>query len=254
MKPSLLLLSFLMLAAGPALAADATKTNPKAVAMPSPGYPAELTDTGKAGVAVMEFVVKADGSVGDIVVKSADHPAFGAAATEVLGQWKFEPGTRNGEPADMKVSLPMKFTPPVEQLINAAFKRKVFLKLTEPALSQKDYGKKLKVKKNAAPEYPRQLRGKAVDAKVEVQFVVAPDGTTVNPKIVGDVRKEFVTPSINAVVKTIYEPPVKDGKPVYVEMSRTLKFSEPLPDIGGNFGGRSGGRQGGEGGGGGDYD
>ena len=62
-----------------------------------------------------------------------------------------------------------------------------------------------------------------------------------------------------AVAQTTYQPPKKDGNPVYVEMTRTLNFAEEPADRGrgelpGDFfgGGGGGRRRGGEGGGEGD--
>ena len=235
-------------------AVQAQKVPPKRIDTPAPEYPAELADTGLSGNAVIEAVIKADGSVADAVVKSADQPAFGAAAVAALAHWRFEPGTNDGVAVDRKVSLPFKFAAPGEQRMNAFFKRKVFLKLTEPVVSQKDFGREPKVAKEAPLFYPKALVGSKVAEKVQVQFVVAPDGTTVNPKIVGKPRMEFTFPALMAVAQTTYQPPKKDGKPVYVEMSRTLNFVEVPADRGRDelpgdfFSGGGGGRRGGGGG------
>jgi len=236
----------------------AQKVPPKPISTPAPEYPAELTDTGLSGNAVVEATIKADGSVTEAVVKSADQPAFGTAAVAALARWRFEPGTVDGVATDRKVSLPFKFTAPHDQQMNAFFKRKVFLKLTEPVVSQKDYGRDPTMVKDARLVYPKALAGSKVEEKVEVQFVVAPDGTTVNPKILGKPRMEFAFPALMAVAQIAYEPPKKDGKPVYVEMSRTLKFAEEPPapesrELPSDFfgGGGGGGRRGGGGGGGG---
>jgi TonB family protein len=232
--------------------ADTQLTPPKPVTTPSPGYPAELTDTGISGQAVLTFVVKADGSVADPAVKSADQPAFGTAAAAAVANWKFEPGVRDGTPVDLKVTQQFRFQAPFEQQVNARFGRKVFTKVEEPVLDQKAYGKKPKVKKNVTPAYPRSLARSGVSEKVQVEFTVAPDGTTLNPKIVGDVKhKEFVMPAFEAVALTTYEPPVKDGKGVYVAANTTLRFEEPVQERGGGGGGRRGGGGGSRGGGGG---
>jgi TonB family protein len=234
----------------------AQKTPPRPISTPAPEYPAELVDTGLSGKAIIEAVIKADGSVTDAVVKSADQPAFGAAAVAAIAHWRFAPGTNDGVATDRKVSLPFKFTAPQEQQMNAFFKRKVFLKLTEPVVSQKDFGRAPKVAKDARLVYPKALAGSKTEEKVQVQFVVAPDGTTVNPKIVGKPRMEFAFPALMAVAQTTYQPPKKDGNPVYVEMTRTLNFAEEPAERGRGelpgdfFGGGGGGRRRGGGGGG----
>lgn len=229
----------------------AQKVDPKPVNTPSPGYPEALTDTGLNGVVEVDLTVKADGSVADAQLGMATHRAFGRAALAAVAVWRFEPGTLDGAPVDRKVSIPFRFAAPFEQVINASAKRKVFAALPEPALTDKDYPtKKLKVKKPARPIYPRALAGSDIEEKVQVKFVVAPDGTTLNPTVVGAKHKEFEAPAIQAVALMSYEPPLKDGKPVYVETTMTLPFANERPDFGGGRGG-GGGMGGGRGGGGG---
>lgn len=227
-----------------ALAASlhAASTNPLPLDPVSPGYPAALADSGLNGTASIEFVVKADGTVSDARVKSADHEAFGQAALAALQKWKFAPATVDGTAVDRKVTIPFNFNAPLVQQLNAKLKRKVFQEVTEPVLSVKEFGKKLKVTKPARPAYPPTARGASGD--VEVKFVVAPDGTTINPEIVKAPRREFVAPAILAVAGMTFEPPVKDGKGAYVATTTKVSFAPPQA-------GRK--RGGGAGGGGGDF-
>jgi TonB family protein len=235
----------LALCVGPVFA---QKVAPKALETKSPGYPEELADTGIVGQAVIVVTVKADGTVTDPVVAAADQPVFAKAAQEAVLQWKFQPGTKDGVPSDMKVSVPFKFAVPFEQQVNIASKRKVFAQPEGPVLTLKDFGGKLKEKTKVNPIYPRSLARSGVTEKVEVEFVVAPDGTTINPKITKKTEHpEFINAAILTIVRTAYEPPVKDGKPVYVATTKTLRFEEPQQDRGGAGGGR-GGRGGGMGG------
>ena len=218
---------------------------PRPALTPSPGYPIQLTDTGLSGGAVIVCTIKSDGSVADASVKTADHAAFGAAALAAVGGWRFEPGLLDGKPVDLKTSLPFNFHAPYEQQVNAAMKRKVFRPVTEPILGQDDFGRKPKVKKNSPPAYPRALARSGLKEKVRVQFVIAPDGTTLNPKVLDNPRQEFVNPAIDAVARTTYQPPVKDGHAVYVEMTTILTFEEEAPPAQserGRGGQRGGGR------------
>jgi TonB family protein len=240
-----------------ALTLNAASTVPKPLETPSPSYPAALTDTGQKGSATIEVIVKADGSVAEAQVKSADHEAFGEAARVAIEKWRFEPATADGKPVDKRVTVPFNFVPPVTQMLNAKFKRKVFQAVPEAVLSQKEYGRKLKEIKPPRPAYPAAAKG--ATANVEVRYVVAPDGSTINPELVGNAKKEFMLPAILAIASATYEPPVKDGKGVYVEMKRKLAFEPPQParrrggngsgEIGDGGGGGFGGGFGGGGGG-----
>ncbi|HVS53417.1 MAG TPA: energy transducer TonB [Opitutaceae bacterium] len=251
MKKVLLLACFVFAAA----LVRAEKTAPKVVSASSPGYPEELTDTGMNGAAEVDIVVKADGTVGDAQLAMATHRAFGRAAMATIKTWRFEPAMQDGVAIDQKVSVPFRFTAPFEQTINATAKRKVFVALPETALTDKEFPtKKLKVKKPARPQYPRALAGSDVDEKVQVKFVVGPDGAPLNPTIATPPKhKEFESAAIQAVALMSYEPPVKDGKPVYVEATTTVEFENQRRGGGDEFrggGGGGGNRRGGGGGGG----
>jgi TonB family protein len=236
----------LVLAASPL---HAQKIDPKVINAPSPGYPSELTDSGLSGSAEVDIVVKADGTVADARLAMANHRAFGRVALAAISTWQFQPASLDGRPVDAKVSVPFRFQAPLDQQVNAAVKRKVFIELPEAALSQKDYGSKLKVKKAARNVYPRSLAGTGIEEDVKVSFIVAPDGTTFNPTIVGKPHSELILPALQAIATTTYEPPLKNGKPVYVEATTSLTFNEERRGEGG--GGRGGGGGGGGRGGGG---
>lgn len=223
----------------------AAATDPKPLATPSPGYPAALTDSGRSGSASIDIVVKADGTVGEASIKAADHEAFGEAALAVIRQWTFEPGTKDGVPVERRVTVPFRFTAPLTQQLNARLNRKVFQPILVHVYSQKEYGKRLRTTKPPRPRYPPDGKG---EEKVEVKYVVAPDGTTVNPEIVGSPRPEFILPAILAIAGTVYEPPVKDGKPVYVATSTRLTIAPPQPQPSKRRGGGGGLGDGGFGG------
>src|SRR5690606_34778267 len=112
-----------------------------------PGYPAALTDTGRSGTATVDVVVRPDGSVGSASLKSADDDAFGEAALAAVAMWRFKPATVDGTPVEKRVTVPFKFVAPVTQQLNAKFQRRLFQEVTEPVLSQKEFGRKLKAKK-----------------------------------------------------------------------------------------------------------
>jgi TonB family protein len=209
----------------------AQRTAPKPTTFPSPKYPAVLVDTGTSGEATIDVVVKTDGSVGEPVLKSADHPAFGTEAMAVIEQWKFQPGALDGAPVDMHVTIPFKFFAPPEQKINAMAKRKVYLPLPGEPMTAKAYGR-LKVKNPARPAYPATLAKSGVKEDVKLRFVVNPDGMVVNPQFETQPNVQLIIPAIAAVSQMTYEPPKKGGKGVYVESSTTLHFEEPPPGEG----------------------
>lgn len=247
MKPCSLCSLFLAtatLAITPLLLAQ--KAPPKPATFASPKYPAALTDSGVSGQATIDVMVKADGSVADPVVQSADNPAFGVEAMAVIEQWKFQPGTADGAPIDMRVAIPFQFRAPFDQKINAMAKRKVYLVLPEPAMTAKAYGK-LKPKGTVRPAYPPGLAKSGLKQDLKVNFVVTPEGNVVNPQFATEPQSPLlIVPAIAAVSQLTFDPPKKSGKRVYVEGTITLHFEEPPPGEG------RGGRGKGKGGGGGE--
>jgi TonB family protein len=76
-----------------------------------PEYPEEARDAGVTGVMLVEAEVLPDGTPGKITVKEgiAGYPGFDQAAIEAVRQWRFTPGTLNGEPVKAKVMIPLEF-------------------------------------------------------------------------------------------------------------------------------------------------
>jgi len=61
------------------------------------------------GTAHVVFVVDKQGRVQDAVVQSSTDPVFERAALAAVKQWKFEPGTRSGEPVRFRMRVPIVF-------------------------------------------------------------------------------------------------------------------------------------------------
>jgi TonB family protein len=76
-----------------------------------PDYPRLARDSGTEGWVDMEFVVRADGNVGDVRVLAAQ-PAgtFDAAAIAALSRWRFEPVLRDGRAVEQRARMRMRFT------------------------------------------------------------------------------------------------------------------------------------------------
>ncbi len=76
-------------------------------------YPLELLDTDPLpGEAQVEVVIDRRGRVQLPRVVTASHDAFGWAAATAVSGWVFKVPRRNGEPVDVRVRIPFRFTPP----------------------------------------------------------------------------------------------------------------------------------------------
>lgn len=77
-----------------------------------PVYPQALRAEKSTGEATIEFIIDRDGRARLPRIGSASKDEFGWAAATAISQWVFERPIRNGEPVDVRVSIPVSFAPP----------------------------------------------------------------------------------------------------------------------------------------------
>jgi TonB family protein len=83
---------------------------PKVISMEKPVYPLALRFYGVRGSVTIDFVVDVHGQVRNAVIIESDNPAFDELALKALRRWKFQPGTRDGQPVNMRSRVPMVFS------------------------------------------------------------------------------------------------------------------------------------------------
>jgi periplasmic protein TonB len=82
---------------------------PRVIFQRTPTYPPELRRSKRRGTVHVVFTVDTRGRVSNPKVDKSTDPAFDQAAIEAVKQWKFEPGTRNGEKVQFKLRVPITF-------------------------------------------------------------------------------------------------------------------------------------------------
>ena len=87
-------------------------TIPRIIREVKPQYTAEAMRAKIQGGVLLECVVQTDGTVGDVrVIRSLDTTyGLDQEAIKAAKQWLFAPGTRNGEPVPVMVSIELTFT------------------------------------------------------------------------------------------------------------------------------------------------
>lgn len=73
-------------------------------------YPAADREAGRQGTVVIRFVVTATGEAAAVEVARSVSPGLDAAAAEAVRQTRFVPGTQNGQPVNVRMTLPVRFT------------------------------------------------------------------------------------------------------------------------------------------------
>jgi 2,3-bisphosphoglycerate-dependent phosphoglycerate mutase len=74
-----------------------------------PVYPPEAKEKRITGVVITEVLVNRNGNVVDVRVLKPLPYGLDQAAVDAVRQWKFRPGTRNGEPVDVYFALTVNF-------------------------------------------------------------------------------------------------------------------------------------------------
>ena len=75
-----------------------------------PSYTEDAKARGVQGRVEMSAVVLADGTVGDVTVKTSLDPDLDQQAVIALKQWRFRPGTKDDKPVDVQCDVEMTFT------------------------------------------------------------------------------------------------------------------------------------------------
>ena len=83
---------------------------PRPLVKVAPFYPLSARAKDIEGKVELVFVVQTDGSVSDIeVTDSFPGKIFVQAALRAVRQWRFKPGTKDGQPVATRVRLPLRF-------------------------------------------------------------------------------------------------------------------------------------------------
>jgi TonB family protein len=76
----------------------------------APKFPAMTRNRATSGWVELEFTVRADGSIGDIVVTNSNpRRTFDNAAMAAVGQWRYKPVVRDGKPVEQRAAVRIRF-------------------------------------------------------------------------------------------------------------------------------------------------
>ncbi len=85
---------------------------PEAISKVDPAYPQDLMHDRVEGTVILYAVIHADGSVGDVKVLEGFDDRLNENARKALEQWRFRPGTKDGQPVDIEAVVRVPFKVP----------------------------------------------------------------------------------------------------------------------------------------------
>jgi TonB family protein len=84
---------------------------PVATLKVDPGYPLQLMRENVAGTVILDAVIHADGTVGNVEVVNSVDPRLDRLASAAVAQWHFQPAMRNGAPVEVEATFQIPFRP-----------------------------------------------------------------------------------------------------------------------------------------------
>jgi TonB family protein len=76
----------------------------------TPHYTGDAMRRKVQGTVVVDAVVLADGTVGDVIIRRSVDPDLDEEVVKATKQWRFKPGTKDGEPVAVEVFIEHTFT------------------------------------------------------------------------------------------------------------------------------------------------
>ncbi len=186
---------------------------------------------GKNGRLIMQFVVKKDGTVGDVKVLRPLSPEQDAEAERVVRMLKFTPGMMQGKPVDVWYTLPVSFRSKADA--------KPASPRTAPAAGESIAGDDAYTAVETMPRY--EGGGAALmkciasnlkwipggkNGRLIMQFVVKKDGTVGDVKVLRSLSPEQDAEAERVVRMLKFTPGMMQGKPVNVWYTLPVSFRE----------------------------
>jgi TonB family protein len=205
-------------AASASPAQERAKTMPVLVREVKPDYTKPAMDRKIQGTVLLEIVVKADGTVADNVriTRSLD-PDLDQQAIKAAKQWTFKPGTLDGKPVPVTVSLELTFT------------LRPGTKAAAPAQSPHKPGEEGVVAPvlvhDVKPHYPQDAMDRKVQGRVALKMIVKADGTVGNVEVTAGLDPELDQEAIKAAKQWGFRAGTKNGKAVDVEVQAEMTFT-----------------------------
>ena len=197
-------------------------TNPTIVREEKPRYTQAAMQAKVQGIVEVEAVILKDGTVGEVRIHKSLDKVFGLdeEALRAARAWRFKPAMKDGEPVLFQVIIQLEYrlhggpNQPVDEFMRDAL----------PA--NMPYVEMPKLKSVPPPFFPADAMKAGLQGRVDVEVVVAADGTVARARVKRSLDKKYGLDeqAIFAASRAIFEPGTAQGKPIPVATTITLEF------------------------------
>jgi TonB family protein len=203
-----------------------TAPQPKLTVLPV--YPFEMLKRSVHGSADVIMLVSADGTVEATKVKTASSPEFAQAAESAAFCWRFEPALLAGKPTQTLISRTFDFDDTSRDFTLDEEGEQLLQQVKEDPgaiLRLKDLDRIPAATYRVRPEY---LPG-SPSGQVIVELYLDKTGMVRFPHAISSSNEILVGPSLTAVARWHFEPPIKGGKPVDAVAQIPIRYVAPKP-------------------------
>jgi TonB family protein len=189
---------------------------PKLVKQVDPVYPEAARKARVEGVVILEAKADEQGRVADTrILRSI--PALDQAAIDAVKQWVYEPMLINGQPRKVVFTVTVRF------VLKDGPKSGIPEKFAAGAVKAEGDIKPPQLIKEVQPVYPEIARQAEVQGVVILSVKADEEGKIVDTMVLRSIPL-LDQAAIDAVKQWVYEPYVKDGKPVPIVFTVTVRF------------------------------
>jgi TonB family protein len=203
---------------------------PRVIKQITPEYPYAMRQSGLVAEVTLSFLVNVKGGVTNPVVIQSNNPVFDQPAIAALLQWKFEPGTIDGQPMNTPMTVPIIFSfngePGTEAVSVTRSSRRQQAKIPE----ELRYDVAPNPRNYSLPVYPYSWLREGKTGKAIVLFQIGPQGRVTALKIAEAAQPEFGLALAAAAETYEFDPGLKGGHPVSTVLKTEKEFTTSRSD------------------------
>ena len=202
-------------------------------------YPADDIKNKKEGTIQLNFVVTKEGKTINVTVFKSLTPTTDKEAIRLLSLLDWVPSRKEGVPANVNFNLeiPFSISKYKKQVKERGFDTPPYTDIpTDSSTNIYETAERSPIFNNADKtftefiysnlEYPEVAVRQNIEGKVQLSFVVEPDGMTSNIKVLNEgLTGGCNNEAIRVIALTKWQPAIRDGKYVRYRQSFTMSFS-----------------------------